>query len=138
MTLAKANVKFEDIRVTGDSWKELKATGKCFFDQLPLLELDDGTCLSQTDAIIEYLGTTYNLRGSDPLNSYLGARAKEYMWNDFFAKHKLGPTVFMAPGEQRDKEIKNLADVEIPKAFAMMTKCLSDDKKFLCGDSTTI
>jgi glutathione S-transferase len=46
MTLYKAKVEFEDIRVSGDSWKELKESGKCPFGQVPLLELTDGTCLA--------------------------------------------------------------------------------------------
>ena len=29
MMLSKAGVAYEDIRVTGESWKELKESGKC-------------------------------------------------------------------------------------------------------------
>mgnify|MGYP000524557386 CR=1 FL=1 len=70
MALAKAKVQYEDIRVSGESWAELKATGKCMFGQMPLLELDDGTLLTQTDAIIDYLGNKYNLKGADALSTY--------------------------------------------------------------------
>jgi len=138
MTLHKAKVQYEDVRVTGDSWKKLKASDKCMFGQVPLLELNDGTCLSQTDAILEYLGTVHNLKGADPLSTYKGARAKEYLCNDFLGNVKLGPIIFSPPGDERTGGIKNLAEVEVPKCFEMIVKCLSDDKKFLCGDSTTI
>jgi prostaglandin-H2 D-isomerase / glutathione transferase len=54
-----AGVEFEDIRVTGDSWKALKEEdGKLEFGQVPMLELDDGTKLCQGDAILEYLNLT--------------------------------------------------------------------------------
>jgi len=43
MALWKAGVAYEDIRVTGDSWKALKDGGSLEFGQIPVLELDDGT-----------------------------------------------------------------------------------------------
>lgn len=43
MALWKAGVKFEDKRVTGQAWADLKASGKLEFGQLPMLEYSDGT-----------------------------------------------------------------------------------------------
>ena len=86
MALTLAKVDFEDIRVTGDSWKELKASEKCAFGQVPVLELADGTCLHQTTAIMNYIGAKYNLRPQDPLACYHGEKACEYLWNDFWAR----------------------------------------------------
>ena len=45
MALKKAGVEHEDIRLTGDSWKEMKESGKLPFGQMPALELDDGAML---------------------------------------------------------------------------------------------
>ena len=45
MILWKAGVQFEDIRVTGPTWHELRDSGRLRFGQMPMLELDDGTCL---------------------------------------------------------------------------------------------
>ena len=42
MCLHKAGVVWEDVRVTGDSWLELKASGKLEFNQVPMLELPNG------------------------------------------------------------------------------------------------
>ena len=48
MCLWKAGIEFEDIRVTGDSWTELKSSGKLEFGQIPHMELADGTVMSQS------------------------------------------------------------------------------------------
>jgi glutathione S-transferase len=53
--LTICGVEFEDVRVTGDSWKELKASDKCEFGSVPVLELDDGTCLAQSISILRYI-----------------------------------------------------------------------------------
>ena len=46
MLLHKANVQFEDIRMTKDQIEGLKAEGKLEYGQVPMLELDDGTRLT--------------------------------------------------------------------------------------------
>ena len=46
MMLTKAGVPFEDIRVTGDSWKALKESGVLEYNQVPMVELEDGTRLT--------------------------------------------------------------------------------------------
>ena len=56
MTLWKAGVQFDDVRVTGPTWQELKQSDRLRFGQVPMLELDDGTCLFQANAITSYLG----------------------------------------------------------------------------------
>ena len=45
MALHKAGVEYEDVRPTGESWAELKGSGKLDFGQMPALELDDGSVL---------------------------------------------------------------------------------------------
>ena len=47
MALWKAGVDFEDNRFTPEEWQALKASGKLPFGQVPILELADGTVLSQ-------------------------------------------------------------------------------------------
>jgi len=45
MLLSKAGVAFEDVRVSGESWAELKGSGTLEYGQVPMVELDDGTKL---------------------------------------------------------------------------------------------
>ena len=86
MALTKAGVPFEDIVMAGDAWKTMKESGKPTFGQLPLLELEDGTCMVQTTAIMNYLGTVYKLAPEDPMHQYKGQAICEHFWNDFFGK----------------------------------------------------
>ena len=46
MAFWKAGVEYEDKRVTGDSWKEFKASPQCVYGSIPVLILEDGTCLA--------------------------------------------------------------------------------------------
>ena len=70
MALSKAGVEYEDIQLTGQSWKDFKESGKPTFGQVPVLELEDGSILTQTTAIMNYLGTVYKLAPEDPLQRY--------------------------------------------------------------------
>ena len=50
---------------TAEQFADLKASGKLLFNQLPLLEID-GLCLTQSNAMIQYLARKYNLYGDSP------------------------------------------------------------------------
>ena len=65
LLLNHAKADYEDIRVTGDAWKELKAnTDKCKFGQVPLLEIG-GKMYAQQAAIIRYLGSKFGYYPED-------------------------------------------------------------------------
>ena len=48
-----------------------------------MLELDDGTCLFQTGAIVQYVGAKYGLMPDDPLTRYKGQVICDHFWSDF-------------------------------------------------------
>merc|ERR1712166_452268 len=58
MALTLGGVEFEDHRVNHEESKALKESGKLEFGQMPMLELDDGTCLCQGAAILNYLNSS--------------------------------------------------------------------------------
>ena len=76
-----------DYIVTGDSWKELKESGKLDFGSVPMLELEDGTRLTQTNAVLHYVGKMYGLIPEDPLAAYRGYKAATYVLDDYQWKH---------------------------------------------------
>jgi len=138
MCLAKAGVEYEDIRVTGDSWKELKESGKLEFGQIPHVELADGTTMSQSMPILNYFGLKHGLKPQDLMANYKGEKAVEHHQGDFVGKHIM--KLFFAPEEQ--KEAMMDAMVADGGAFptyleSLSSKCLGDSK-FLCGETTTI
>jgi glutathione S-transferase len=72
MMLTLAKIPFEDIRVNGEMMKTLREEGKLEYGQVPMLELEDGTKLTQTSAIINYVSTVYGLDPVGPLEVYRG------------------------------------------------------------------
>ena len=87
MALHKAGVEFEDKRVSGDSWKELKESGKLEFGQVPMLELADGTQLVQSGAILNYIGAVYKLKHDDPMVCYNAQKCVDLSHEDYIMKH---------------------------------------------------
>jgi|LauGreDrversion4_2_1035121.scaffolds.fasta_scaffold3424982_1 hypothetical protein len=49
---------------------EVKGSGKSEYESVSALELYDGTTLDQTLSILEYFGTTYNLKSQGRFTSY--------------------------------------------------------------------
>ena len=133
MALHLSGAQWEDIRLTGPSWAEKKPTAR--FGQMPILELDDGTQLVQTAAILHYIGAKYGLIPAEPELQAYGMMATEYMWNDWFTKHVPG-SIFAK--EDREAKMQSLIDTQVPELFNHLNKFLSDDKKYICGDKLTI
>ena len=100
MALHKAGVQWENSRLSGDSWKAMKESGKLPFGQMPVLEFPDGTMLAQRDAILHYLGDKYNLKPSDPLVNAKCASIALFTFADMFPK--VGPPTF-SKADDRDK-----------------------------------
>jgi len=50
---------------------------------MPGLELDDGDILCQSNAILEYIGATYNMKGSNPKAVYRDHSIEEYVESEF-------------------------------------------------------
>lgn len=58
MAFILSGVEFEDHRITHAQVKEFSDEGKLEFNQVPMLELDDGTRMCQAAAILKYLNAT--------------------------------------------------------------------------------
>jgi glutathione S-transferase len=91
MALTVCGVEFVDTRVTGDAYKAFRnESGKCEFGGLPVLELEDGTCLSQTEAILRYIENTWGKTGlqqnDDVMVVYQADKLREYFLGDFVNK----------------------------------------------------
>ena len=53
---------------------------------MPVLELDDGTCLAQSFAILNYVGLKYGLKPNDALKIHKGESLSHFMIDDYFVK----------------------------------------------------
>jgi Glutathione S-transferase, N-terminal domain len=74
LACAFAGVPLEDVRIPMDDRKlfeQMKAEGKLTFNQLPALQIEDGTLLTQSAAIMRYIGKVGGLYPSDPVAAAL-------------------------------------------------------------------
>ena len=67
--LNHAKVAFEDVRLNGEGFAALKAEKNLEFGQIPALEID-GQLLTQSAAILRYLGKQHGYYPADPLESW--------------------------------------------------------------------
>ena len=138
MALHKAGVAYEDVRPTGESWMELKNSGKLEFGQMPALELDDGTFIVQGLAILHYIGAKHNLLPADPLVRYQGESFALHAMEDFFGA-KISYALFRAPEDQREKAKADALTTDLPNFLQRFDARLQKSgTKFLCGDSITV
>lgn len=83
-----SKIPFEDVRVKHGDWPELKASDKCIFGQMPLLEID-GKMFSQSMAILRYVGKITGLYPEDPIESL---RVDEFLDSIIDTRSKISQT----------------------------------------------
>ena len=130
-----AGVEFEDVRVTGDSWKALKEEdNKLEFGQIPMLELDDGTKLCQGDAILGYLNATLckdGLQQSDDAMAHYNAQCTTILHgDDFVTKHVVG--AFFKPDAEKAAAFASCLTEKMPDYLKHMERRLPAEG-FLLG-----
>lgn len=155
LLFAQAGVKYEDVRLTGEQWGELKASGKAPFGQLPILEVD-GTVIAQSGTIFRYVAEEVGLSPSSNLDKArasmivdaIGDTAqkimqyfyekdeakKEELKKDFYSKHlptQLGhfEKLLMANGEGKGFFIGDKVSSADIMFFAMFNGLLVEEGK---------
>ena len=105
---------------------------------MPMLQLDDGTQLVQTRAILQWIADTYgkNLKPSDATANYNGLVAENLFWEDFFMAKRVPPAIWAKEG--REELMATLFNEHVPEFLKKLETLFTDDKKFLCGDHVTI
>ena len=83
MALNKSRVKYTDVRLDIDKFKDLKGKGVFQYGQLPALELVDGTRMVQSTAILNYIGNVFKLVPKDPKLVYRGESIQMHFERDF-------------------------------------------------------
>nr|1TW9_A Chain A, glutathione S-transferase 2 [Heligmosomoides polygyrus]1TW9_B Chain B, glutathione S-transferase 2 [Heligmosomoides polygyrus]1TW9_C Chain C, glutathione S-transferase 2 [Heligmosomoides polygyrus]1TW9_D Chain D, glutathione S-transferase 2 [Heligmosomoides polygyrus]1TW9_E Chain E, glutathione S-transferase 2 [Heligmosomoides polygyrus]1TW9_F Chain F, glutathione S-transferase 2 [Heligmosomoides polygyrus]1TW9_G Chain G, glutathione S-transferase 2 [Heligmosomoides polygyrus]1TW len=129
---ALADQKYEDVRLTQETFVPLKATFP--FGQVPVLEVD-GQQLAQSQAICRYLAKTFGFAGATPFESALiDSLADAY--TDYRAEMKT--YYYTALGFMTGDVDKPKTDVLLPartKFLGFITKFLKKNSSgFLVGD----
>ena len=68
-TLRLGGIPFEDARVNFAEFMVLRKEGRLPWDTLPVLELDDGTMLGQSNALLRWAGLRAGLIPPDPIDA---------------------------------------------------------------------
>ncbi|XP_060071043.1 glutathione S-transferase 1-like [Ylistrum balloti] len=68
IVLTEAGVPFEDIRINKEKWDAMKESTPTH--TLPILETDEGIVLSQSSAILRYLGRRFGMYNGDVMEEY--------------------------------------------------------------------
>ena len=87
MLLNRAGVQYENVALTPDTLKELKESGKLEYGQVPALELDDGTTLCQSHAIVLYLAKQHGFVPETAEGEFAANNLHCYLNDDFWYKY---------------------------------------------------
>ena len=132
LIFAQAGVEYEDRRVAGEEWEQLKPSTPT--GQLPILEVD-GKTLYGSRPIGRFLGERFGLGGSNDLENAEIAGFLDF-FDDFLKKTY---PYFMEKDETKKAEIKkNIEDNEIPKYVDILEKIVnSSSGNFIFGEKVT-
>ena len=88
MLLTKAGVAFEDNRLNREQVGEMKKANPDMLEygQLPMLELDDGTRLVQSQAILRYVARKYGFEAENPMDMYKGEQMFQHFTEDIIQR----------------------------------------------------
>ena len=140
LLLYHAKVPFEDIRMKREEWPSKKNDPLFEFHSMPVLVLPDGTKITQSNAIMEYLGSKYGYLPTDEKSTYIIRNVIETI-ND------MGRPAFsvLIKNPEIDEATKAKNDETFFKEkIHIYLKVLEDTLKenccqdFMCGKSYTI
>jgi len=132
LCFAQAGVKFDDVRIKYEDWPSYKA--KMPFGQCPVLE-EDGRQLSQSMAILRYVGRKHGLEADDEWDRAVGDELST-SWLDMYTR---SANAWAEP----DKEMKKQKFGQVVEEFIKPRLRYFDDhfakskSGFLVGDKVT-
>jgi len=133
LAFAQVGVPFEDVRISMEEWPQWKE--KFPFGQCPVLETKDGHRLTQSMAILRYIGRKYDL---EPNNEWDRAVCDEMAtsWFDMFLK--MGPAFSTKEKETQKQLFCKAIDEFVKPRLQIFDERLSHSKHgFIVGDKIT-
>ena len=132
MMLWKYGVQFEDCRINKEQMEEMKTAGKLEYGQIPLLELDDGTLLTQTAAIKRYITMKWGNDSQDPLAAYERGNLECYFVEEFGSKYIV--PIYKAAAADKPALMGTLTNEGMPKLYETLSRKIGD-RKWIQGDA---
>lgn len=138
MLLSFAKVEYTEESVSFEDWMtnpDIKNSVE--FGQLPKLELDDGTVLSQSNAILRYLGKVH---GYYPEDSELAWQVDSIIDAVYDLVQRAYCMNFESDEDIKKKNVLDYFSIHLPSWLEGMAKRISrsENNNFLVGDSLTI
>lgn len=121
LALHVAGVDFEDVRIKREAWPALKPTTP--FGGLPLLEMPGKPVLAESNAILAYIGRSYDLHPADPFEA---ARHEAFMSQVEVLRATVGPTLRIADPAAKKTAREELAATFLPSWGERIEKQLRD------------
>jgi glutathione S-transferase len=157
LALVLAGIPFEDVRVSNAEWGAMKLSTP--YGQLPLMEIDGGKLIAQSEAMLRYVGSLATAKGiplyptSDP-DRLLAIEEACGLIGDLQREWRVpvgigfqDPTLYGYPPDFRGTEAHSavvkavrakFCTEELPKYMGFLSKRLSASGGFLCGAEPTI
>ncbi|XP_069101468.1 glutathione S-transferase 1-like [Argopecten irradians] len=133
--LTEAGVPFEDIRINSEEWGALKESTPTH--TLPIVETDEGLVLSQSAAIIRYLGKRFGMRSDDPMEEYRIDLVMNIM--DDLVDKKLIPALFEKDPTVKAEKMKTVEANDLEGFMKLLTRELNEGGHgFFVGEKLTI
>jgi len=130
-------VPFEDIRLTGESWKELKESGKTTFGQVPFLEID-GKGYGQSKPILRLLCQKFGNYPSNVEDVYRVEAIADFV-DDFRTPWR---AVYMEQDAEKKKELeKKYLTEQLPGFLEKLNALLKENgpkHHFFVADRLTL
>ncbi len=136
LLLKHAKVEFEDIRYEFSEWPQHKE--KFEYHQMPALEIGEGVMLTQTAAILAYLGVKYGY--FDPTDADKSYRIANFGGGIQDCAMKMVPIMYGDAPEEKKKEMATaFATTDFPFFMSIFEKKIKENvsQDFLVGDKLT-
>ncbi|EER00266.1 Glutathione S-transferase, putative [Perkinsus marinus ATCC 50983] len=137
LALAISGIKFEDVRIPREDWAAKKAANIYPMNQVPVLEFEDGTMVSQSGAILRYVGSLNPSAGLYPTDILQRLRVDEMLGIVTDVRGKIVPTMRMSDEAEKAAARKELTTTTLPFYFERIEKIMGEHK-FSAGDNLTI
>jgi glutathione S-transferase len=132
LALYLAGVDFEDNRIKGPTWPELKPQTP--WGSLPTLEIAGKGTLAQSNAILTFIGRGHDLH---PRDNWTAARHEELLCAVEDMRATVGPTLRISDPEEKKRAREDLAANFLPRWGANIEKALTslNAGPFVAGDA---
>jgi glutathione S-transferase len=136
LALAEAGVEWQDDTFKYDDFPKMRSTGRLPFLAVPVWE-EDGFRLAQSQAILNHIGRSHGLYGSNPREQALidqAIGAVEDVRGEF-------RKVMTGDASKRPEIRSELEKTSLPRWFGLLEKLLAsnqDGKGYLVGDKISI